>query len=226
MNFRLHIFRAGYIHTTNTNERQTMAYNDNITTGNKKTQYQPIHDCKVCVDAGKSPQECASHYVKDRAGNITCPTLLNQKCLLCGVCGHTASYCKASAKTTTKEPTRELTKESKAPTRIQPQPAKEQRPQCSNKYAILGLLEAEAERVKEQLVVAFPPLDPKPEHSRPSTATKSSTISTWASTLKSPPSPFSQHSEQEEKQQPQQQQQQQRRKPTKPVAIAVSWADY
>jgi hypothetical protein len=206
---------------------KTMAYNKNTknTTGNNKTQHHPIHDCKVCVDAGKSPEECASHYVRDRAGNVTCPTLLNQKCLLCGVCGHTASYCKTSTKTTTT--TKEPTKETKAPARIQPkpQPAKE-RPQCSNKYAILGLLEAEAERVKEQLVVAFPPLDPKPEHSRPSTATtatKSSAISTWASRLKSPPSPFSQHSEQDEKQQ---QQQQQRRKPTKPVAIAVSWADY
>ncbi len=193
-----------------------MAYNKNNTTGNKKTQRQPIHDCKVCVDAGKSPEECASHYVRDRAGNVTCPTLLNQKCLLCGVCGHTASYCKTSTNATAKEPT----KEPKAPARIQPQPAKE-RPRCSNKYAILGLLEAEAERVKEQLVIAFPPLDPKPEHSRPSTATKTSAISTWASRVKSPPSPFSQHSEQE-----QEQQQQQRRKPTKPVAIAVSWADY
>lgn len=197
-----------------------MAYNKNNTTGNKKTQYQPIHDCKVCVDAGKSPEECASHYVRDRAGNVTCPTLLNQKCLLCGVCGHTASYCKTSTKTTTKEPT----KETKVPARIQPkpQPAKE-RPPCSNKYAILGMIEAETERVKEQFVVAFPPFDPKPEHLRPSTATKSSAISTWASRLKSPPSSVSQHSEQEEQQQ---QQQQQRRKPTKPVAIAVSWADY
>ncbi len=221
----IYIFRAGYNNTIITNERQTMAYNNNNTTGNRKTQQrQPIHDCKVCIDAGKSPEECASHYVKDRAGNVTCPTLLNQKCLLCGVCGHTASYCKTSTKTTTKEPT----KETKAPTRIQPnpQPTKE-RPQCSNKYAILGLLEAEAERVKEQLVVAFPPLDPKPEYSRPSTTTKTSAISTWASRLKSPPSPFSHHSEQDEKQQQQQQQQQQhqRRKPTKPVAIAVSWAD-
>ena len=187
-----------------------MAYNKNNTTGNKKTQHQPIHhDCKVCVDAGKSPEECASHYVRDRAGNVTCPTLLNQKCLLCGVCGHTASYCKTSKETTTKE--------MKAPARIQLQPAKE-RPQCSNKYAILGLLEAEAERANEQLIAAFPPLDPKPDHSRPSTATKSSAISTWASRIKSPPSPFSQHSEQDEKQQ--------RRKPTKPVAVAVSWADY
>jgi hypothetical protein len=194
-----------------------MAYNNNNTTGNKKTHRQPIHDCKVCVDAGKSPEECASHYVRDRAGNVTCPTLLNQKCLLCGVCGHTASYCKISTKTTTT--TKEPTKETKAPARIQPkpQPAKE-RPQCSNKYAILGLLEAEAERANEQLIAAFPPLDPKPEHSRPSTATKSSAISTWASRIKSPPSPFSQHSEQDEKQQ--------RRKPTKPVAVAVSWADY
>ena len=197
--------------------------NNTTSTGNKKTQHQPIHDCKVCVDAGKSPEECASHYVRDRAGNVTCPTLLNQKCLLCGVCGHTASYCKTS-KEPTKEPTKETTKETNFPARIQPV---KERPPCSNKYAILGMIEADEEHVKEQFVVAFPPLDPKPEHSRPSTATKTSAISTWASRLKSHSLPVSQHFEQEERQQQQQQQQQQQlRKSTKPIAIAVSWADW
>ena len=198
-----------------------MAYNKNNTTGNKKTQRQPIHDCKVCVDAGKSPEECASHYVRDRAGNVTCPTLLNQKCLLCGVCGHTASYCKTTA-TSTKQ----------TPAPAQPQlkirsikPAAKERPQSSNRYAILGLIEAEAEKANEQHIAAFPPLEPKPVNLRPSSAvvvqtTAISAISSWASRLKSPPSPISHHSNKEEEQQ------QQRRKPTKPVAIAVSWADY
>jgi hypothetical protein len=187
-----------------------MAYNKSTTTTTTKSNSnyaKRLRECRVCIDAGKSPEECTSHYVKDLSGNVTCPTLLNQKCLLCGVCGHTASYCKTNTSTaaTTTKPTPYQPK-----LRVQSVQPVKKRPQSSNKYAILGLLEAEAERVKEQFVVAFPPLDPKPEHSRPSTATKTSAISTWASRLKSPPSPFSQ----------------QRRKPTKPVAIAVSWADY
>jgi len=198
-----------------------MAYNNNI----KK----PSRECKVCVDAGKSPEECASHYVKDLSGNVTCPTLLNQKCLLCGVCGHTASYCKAITTTTTTK------KSSSAPhpqtqTHIKnstsvSKPIAVERPPCSNKYAILGMLEIQAEHLEEQQhTVAFPPLEPKPQNLRPSTASTASTtlpsaISTWANRLKSPPTPVSQHSDQRE-------QQQQRRKPTKPVAIAVSWADY
>ena len=205
-----------------------MAYNKNNTTGNKKTQRQPIHDCKVCVDAGKSPEECASHYVRDRAGNVTCPTLLNQKCLLCGVCGHTASYCKTTATSTKQTPAQpQLKIRSIQPAAIQP--AAKERPQTSNRYAILGLIEADAEEANEQRIAAFPPLEPKPVNLRPSSAvvvqtTAISAISSWASRLKSPPSPISQHSDQEQEQQ--QQQQQHRRKPTKPVAIAVSWADY
>jgi hypothetical protein len=52
--------------------------------------------CKVCYDAGLSTQEFTSHFVKDQPGpngKVVCPTLLAQKCLICGVPGHTSSYC-------------------------------------------------------------------------------------------------------------------------------------
>jgi hypothetical protein len=206
---------------TITNERQTMAYNKNT----KK----PTRECKVCIDAGKSPEECASHYVKDLSGNVTCPTLLNQKCLLCGVCGHTASYCKTKATkafTTTTKTTTTTTMAMKS-TPVQPQPKPTTRPQSSNKYAILGLLEAEAEQANEQRIAAFPPLEPKPVHLRPQSnaavvqtpaTPATSAISSWANRLKSPPLPVSQ--------QPEEPQRRKLTKPTKPVAIAVLWADY
>lgn len=52
--------------------------------------------CKVCYDAGLSTEEFTSHFVKDQpgpSGRVVCPTLLAQKCLICGVPGHTSSYC-------------------------------------------------------------------------------------------------------------------------------------
>ena len=52
--------------------------------------------CKVCYDAGLSIKEYTSHFVKDQPGpngRVVCPTLLAQKCLICGVPGHTSSYC-------------------------------------------------------------------------------------------------------------------------------------
>jgi len=52
--------------------------------------------CKVCYDAGLSTEEVTSHFVKDQPGpngKVVCPTLLAQKCLICGVPGHTSSYC-------------------------------------------------------------------------------------------------------------------------------------
>jgi len=206
-----------------------MSYNKNNKNGNTQNTQQSKtnsayvqrpRECKVCIDAGKTPEECASHYVKDLSGNVTCPTLLNQKCLLCGVCGHTASYCKAMKTTTTKKS--QSQPQTQTPTQQSQSKSKAmERPTCSNKYAILGMLEIQAEQVKEQLAAAFPPLEPKPQYLRPSTAgiqstsaSTTSAISTWANRLKSPPSPVSQQPEQ------------QRRKPTKPVAIAVSWADY
>jgi hypothetical protein len=52
--------------------------------------------CKVCYDAGLPGEEFTSHFVKDQPGpngRVVCPTLLAQKCLICGVPGHTSSYC-------------------------------------------------------------------------------------------------------------------------------------
>lgn len=52
--------------------------------------------CKVCYDAGLPISEYNSHFVKDQPGpngKVVCPTLLAQKCLVCGIAGHTSSYC-------------------------------------------------------------------------------------------------------------------------------------
>ena len=48
--------------------------------------------CKICFDA--SNPNYNGHNVKDSAGNIICPLLLNTKCLNCGYFGHTTKYCK------------------------------------------------------------------------------------------------------------------------------------
>ena len=52
--------------------------------------------CKVCFDASKNGFN--SHNVKDRAGNVVCPILLNTKCRACGYFGHTTKYCKKAVK--------------------------------------------------------------------------------------------------------------------------------
>jgi len=52
--------------------------------------------CKVCYDAKCSVDEYTSHFVKDQPGpngKVVCPPLLAQNCLICGVPGHTSSYC-------------------------------------------------------------------------------------------------------------------------------------
>ena len=67
-------------------------YNRN--TGNKGTVATPF--CKVCYDAGLPTEKFTSHFVKDQPGpngKVVCPTLLSQKCLICGIPGHTSSYC-------------------------------------------------------------------------------------------------------------------------------------
>ncbi len=56
----------------------------------------PTPFCKVCYDAGLPKENFTSHFVKDQpgpSGKVVCPTLLAQKCLICGVPGHTSSYC-------------------------------------------------------------------------------------------------------------------------------------
>lgn len=78
--------------------------------GVRSTTVNPF--CKVCYDAGLSTEEFSSHFVKDQPGpngKVVCPTLLAQKCLICGVPGHTSSYCPdnssvSSSSSTVKEP--------------------------------------------------------------------------------------------------------------------------
>ena len=173
----------------------------------QKTQGpQRPRECKVCIDAGKSEAEYKSHWVKDRSGNVTCPTLLNQKCLVCGTCGHTSSYCKVQIKSgaDTAPPVK-----TKPTNPIATKPIA--RPMVSNKYALLAIIEQDEERSREQHTASFPPLEKKPEITRPTTATATATdsLSTWASRINSPPP----------------QPRQLPRRPTRPMAIAVSWAD-
>lgn len=62
--------------------------------GNRGNVVTPF--CKVCYDAGLPTENFTSHFVKDQPGpngKVVCPTLLAQKCLICGVPGHTSSYC-------------------------------------------------------------------------------------------------------------------------------------
>jgi hypothetical protein len=89
-------------------ENREMHQNKNQTTSKMSTP-----NCKVCRDAGKSQQECSSHWVRDKVGRVTCPTLLSQKCRNCGKSGHTIKYCKATVaslkkQTEKKEPKREI----------------------------------------------------------------------------------------------------------------------
>ena len=48
--------------------------------------------CKVCYDSGKSSFD--THRLRDSAGNVICPVLLDTKCKKCGYFGHTSKYCK------------------------------------------------------------------------------------------------------------------------------------
>ena len=71
-----------------------MSFNTRRNCGEMAAKKAPF--CKVCFDAKCSVDEYTSHFVKDQPGpngKVVCPTLLAQKCLICGVPGHTSSYC-------------------------------------------------------------------------------------------------------------------------------------
>ena len=71
---------------------------------NAKTSNAPKPYCKVCQDAGKPESEYTSHWVKDRSGNTTCPTLLNTECRYCYKKGHTAKFCSVLAEKSKPKP--------------------------------------------------------------------------------------------------------------------------
>lgn len=66
------------------------------TTSTANTKTTPF--CKVCMDAGKSPEIYKSHYVKNDTGNVICPTLLALECRFCFKVGHTVKYCQTLEK--------------------------------------------------------------------------------------------------------------------------------
>lgn len=71
--------------SSSASSRASNAYNKSVT---------PF--CKVCYDAGMPVADYTDHFVKDQPGpngKVVCPTLLAQKCLNCGVPGHTTNYC-------------------------------------------------------------------------------------------------------------------------------------
>ena len=74
--------------------RRNSGVRSTTTAATTPTTVKPF--CKVCYDAGLSTEEFTSHFVKDQPGpngRVVCPTLIAQKCLMCGVPGHTSSYC-------------------------------------------------------------------------------------------------------------------------------------
>ena len=104
-------------------ENRERQQNQNQPTFKMSHQNNVKPNCKVCRDAGKSEQECSSHWVRDKSGRVTCPTLISQNCRNCGKCGHTLKYCKNETvaqkkQTEKKEPTKES--------------------QTQNKYAVLA----------------------------------------------------------------------------------------
>jgi hypothetical protein len=165
--------------------------------GNGKT---PVRECRVCIHAGKSYAECTTHWVKDRSGNVVCPTLLNQKCLVCGTCGHTASYCKMKFSVGS---TAAIASSTKPPTKPAQVAQSRPRPASSNRYALLGLIEEEQDNVKEEFIAMFPTLplvvpvpvpEMKPNITRPAAQTVQAPVQatgaiSWAKRLSSPPPP-------------------------------------
>jgi hypothetical protein len=57
--------------------------------------------CKMCFDAGKV--DYAAHFLRDRKGVVTCPTLKGIKCRFCSGIGHTPKYCPVLKSKTEKE---------------------------------------------------------------------------------------------------------------------------
>lgn len=95
-------------------------------------------NCKVCRDAGRPESVYTSHYVKDRSGNVICPTLLNQECRYCFKKGHTVKFCQAvkKANNTTSVTTARV-------------PAKKTTPAPANKFDALYEEEPTTQMVEE-----------------------------------------------------------------------------
>ena len=168
--------------------------------------------CKVCYDAGLPVADYNDHYVKDQpgpGGKVVCPTLLAQKCLKCGVAGHTSSYCPQEARREAERKERE--REAKrmnasdvkawkvvggggagaklsAPPAAPPVPAGVVAPLARNSFGLLAVDsgdESEREREEEEVRntpagVPKPVLKERPVLSGPPPATEPAKPLTWA----------------------------------------------
>ena len=106
--------------------------------------------CKVCFDAGKSPEVYSSHYVKsaDRK-RIICPTILSIKCRYCEKEGHTVKYCDALKNRDLKQ-TQNLAKEKETETDKKKDKEKKIDTTIKNKFSMLFDDEEEEEEEKEK----------------------------------------------------------------------------
>jgi hypothetical protein len=72
--------------------------NNNGNNGNGRNGRDETKFCAVCHAAGRPGYD--DHFVRadkfDRSSAITCPYLKSIECRICGMTGHTSSYCKAS----------------------------------------------------------------------------------------------------------------------------------
>ncbi len=142
--------------------------------------------CKVCYDAGLPVADYNDHFVKDQpgpGGKVVCPTLLAQKCLKCGVAGHTSSYCPQEARLEAERKEREresrhaITSDVKAwkvvggagaklsaPPAAPPVPAGVVAPLARNSFGVLAVDSGdESEREREEAEVRNTPAGvPKP----------------------------------------------------------------
>ena len=75
-----------------------MSFNNCNNNNNNNNKSINVPFCKVCKDAGKTPDEYNTHWVKTLEGEVCCPTLLSQSCRYCHQSGHTVKFCKVIEK--------------------------------------------------------------------------------------------------------------------------------
>lgn len=86
--------------TTSNINTSNMYSNNDTRDYSKPKQRMSKPFCKVCFQAGCSPEQYNSHYVRANPAStskVVCPTLLKLKCNYCKKNGHTISHCSVLA---------------------------------------------------------------------------------------------------------------------------------
>ena len=110
--------------------------------------------CKVCHDSGKTEAEYTSHFVKSEPGSkgkVVCPTLLSQGCSYCHETGHTVSYCQVLKQNNkNKEKVQRVIVFHNKDSFVE---AKNQKQNNNHRFAALGLLDEESDKIEAQEVL-------------------------------------------------------------------------